>query len=132
MRRLFKLFGFVAGVLATLWMLRDRLVSITAAREPEPPTFRPASAARPTPSPAATVTDLDPTAKAPTPADLPEDADLERIKGVGPVFANRLRSAGLGSFEALGNAAAETVAEAAGVSVSRATGWIEAARHISA
>ena len=126
MKRLFKVFGFVAGLGAAVWMLRDRLVSITAAREPEPPAFRPP----PTPPRPAPEPDLDPTASAPTPADLPEDADLERIKGVGPVFANRLRSAGLGSFEAIAGASVDRVAEAADVSESRATQWIEAAQAI--
>ena len=126
MKRLFKVFGFVAGLGAAVRMLRDRLVSITAAREPEPPAFRPPpTPPRPTPEP-----DLDPIASAPTPADLPEDADLERIKGVGPVFANRLRSSGLGSFDALAGASAEQVAEAADVSESRAAQWIAAARGI--
>jgi len=50
---------------------------------------------------------------------------LESVHGIGPHYAEQLREAGIDTVGALGAADAETVAESVGVSVDRASEWIE-------
>lgn len=103
MKRLAKVIGFVGGAVALVWAMRDRFISVATSREPDPPAFRAG------PSPAAKVDSID---------------------GIGPVFAERLTKAGLGTVEALAGASPDRVAEAASVSAARARSWIElAAQH---
>jgi len=54
--------------------------------------------------------------------------DVESIDGIGPTYAERLREAGIESVAALSGADVETVADAAGVSESRAGDWLDQAR----
>ncbi|WP_435196253.1 class III poly(R)-hydroxyalkanoic acid synthase subunit PhaC [Natronomonas sp. EA1] len=56
-----------------------------------------------------------------------EGADLERIDGIGPTYAERLIDAGIHTVAQLREADPETVAEAAKVGVARAEDWIEQA-----
>ena len=100
-----KVLGFVGGALAILWAMRDRLVSIAAPQDPEPPRFR---------------------VVPPAPAPVTED-DLTAINGIGPVFAGRLRDAGITSFAAVSAAGASHLAEVTGASESRAAEWMSAA-----
>ena len=102
MKKVAKVLGVVGGVAAVLWAMRDRLVSIAAPKEPEPPRFRVAEAAQP--------------------AD-----DLTELSGIGPVFATRLAQAGIATFSALAVATPERVAEATGATEAKATDWIEQA-----
>jgi len=53
--------------------------------------------------------------------------DVEHVEGIGPTFAGRLRSAGVGTLAALVAADPEAIAEAADVGVGRAENWIEQA-----
>lgn len=108
MKKLARLVGIVGGVAAVLWAMRDRLISIAAPREPEPPKFRVVTS---------------PPMKA-------ED-DLTEVVGIGPVFAARLSAAGITSFRAMVGAGVDRVAEAAEVPVSRAQGWISQASALS-
>lgn len=62
----------------------------------------------------------------PPPEAVPDD--LTEIKGIGPVYAGRLRDEGIGTFERLVAADADTVAAATGASPEAAAGWIEQAR----
>ncbi|HEU4895152.1 MAG TPA: helix-hairpin-helix domain-containing protein [Acidimicrobiia bacterium] len=101
MKRIAKIIGFVGGAAAVIWAMRDRFISVATSREPEPPSFRPG------PPPAAPVEDID---------------------GIGPVFAERLSQAGLGTIPALADASPDNVAEAAGVSAARARTWIDLAK----
>jgi len=101
MKRIAKIIGFVGGTVAVIWAMRDRFISVATSREPEPPAFRSG------PPPAAPVDDLD---------------------GIGPVFAERLGEAGLGTIAALAGASPDSVAEAAGVSAARARTWIDLAK----
>jgi hypothetical protein len=50
-----KVIGFVGGAIAILWAMRDRLVSIAAPQDPEPPRFR---VVPPSPAPPAAEDDL--------------------------------------------------------------------------
>lgn len=99
-KKLAKALAFVAGVGVVVWAMRDRFVSIATSREPEQPTFRTQT----------------------------EPAPVELIDGIGPVFAQRLTSAGIGDIERLAGASPDSVSEAAGVSVARARTWIDKAK----
>lgn len=108
MKRFARLIGLVGGVAAVLWAMRDRLISIAAPAEPEPPKFRvvpPPSESSPLP-----------------PADKTTE-DLTRVIGIGPVFASRLRAAGVDSFAKIAEATDERLAEVVGVTVTRVDGW---------
>jgi predicted flap endonuclease-1-like 5' DNA nuclease len=102
MKRLLRLTGFLAGLAAALWLMRDRLISLALSREPELPTFRVG------------------------PGEPPDD--LTEIKGVGGVFAGRLAAMGIATFEALARSDAATVAQHLDTQPSRVEGWIAQAR----
>ena len=62
-----------------------------------------------------------------TDADTGEDASAEGVEtldGIGPTYAERLREAGLGTVDALAEADAETIADAANVGIRRAEEWL--------
>ncbi len=105
MKRLAKIVGVVGGLAAIVWAMRDRFISVATSREPEPPSFRSSDAA-------SAVNGID------------------VIGGIGPVFAGRLRGAGIDTPAKLAAASPDRVAEAAGVSGARARSWIEQARAI--
>ena len=104
MKRFAKLIGLLAGVGAIVRLMRDRLVTLTVAREPQPPTFR---VPEPVPSP---------------------PANLTRIKGIGPAYGERLAAAGIATSEVLASSEPSRVAEVAGVSEARAREWIAQAK----
>jgi polyhydroxyalkanoate synthase subunit PhaC len=60
-------------------------------------------------------------------SDVEEDADLERIDGIGPSYAERLAEAGIDDPEDLAEADPEDLAERIDVGVSRVEGWVEQA-----
>ena len=105
MKRVAKVVGFVGGVAAVVWAMRDRFVSVAASREPQPPTFRSGSSI--------------------------EAIPVDTVDGIGPVFAQRLTAAGLGSVADLAEASPDAVSEAASVSVARANSWIDQAKEHS-
>lgn len=109
-----RFFGFVfravttvAGVALLFWLLRDRLVHLTPRRSEFISPVRPA------------------------PADIvPPKADITEVKGIGPVYAERLAAAGIEGRAALATCDAATVAAAADVALERAEEWIaDAAAH---
>lgn len=100
MKRLATIIGFLGGVAAVIWAMRDRFISVAISREPQPPAFK---------------------AEPPSPP-------VSTIDGIGPVFAERLTSAGLGSVKKLAEASPDRVAEAASVSAARARTWIDLAK----
>ena len=103
-----RFFGFVfravttvAGVALLFWLLRDRLVHLTPRRTEFISPVRPA------------------------PADIvPPHADITVVKGIGPVYAERLAAAGIEGLVSLAAADAATVAEAAEVPIDRAEDWV--------
>ena len=98
--------GVIIGLGAAVWALRDRLLPAPEIPDGPPPRFRTA-----------------PTG--PVAAD-----DLTEVKGIGPVYAQRLVDAGITSFAKLANADVAAVAGAAKVSESQAASWIgQAANH---
>ena len=108
MKRLGRIVGFIGGAAAVIWAMRDRLVSIASPSEPQPPRFRVVS---PTPRSG----DM-------PPSDTTTD-DLTLVTGIGPVFASRLRAAGVDSFEKIASSDDATLADIVGVSEARVEGW---------
>lgn len=100
MKRIAKVIGFVGGAIAVIWAMRDRFISVTTSREPEPPPFR---------------------------SEGGESRPVNSIDGIGPVFAQRLEDAGIRDVKTLAAANPDQVAEAASVSAARARTWIELA-----
>lgn len=103
MKKLAKFIGIIGGAAAVIWAMRDRFVTVATSREPDSPQFR---AVRPGSRPG-----------------------VSAIDGIGPVFANRLEAAGLKNVSDLAEASPDRVAEAAGVSATRARSWIDQARN---
>lgn len=60
------------------------------------------------------------------------EADLIDIKGIGPVYRQRLAEAGIDSFDALVEAGAAKVAAVTGVEETAAADWIEQAITLAA
>lgn len=102
-----KAVGVLGGMTAVVWAMRDRFISIAVPREPEPPTFRVVTPPGPIPGAGA--------------------EDLSRAAGIGPVFAARLREAGIDTPADLAVADPAQVAELAGVPLLRAQTWIDQA-----
>lgn len=107
MKNAIRLAGVVVGLGAAVWALRDRLLPTPELTDEPAPRFREAEAT-------ATV-DAD-------------DADLTRIKGIGPVTAGKLATAGIEGITALAATSAVDVAEVAGTSEANAARWIESAK----
>lgn len=97
-----KVVGFVGGVVALIWAMRDRFISVAVSREPEPPAF-----------------------KKPTDGGPTDVAELESINGIGPTYADRLRAAGYSSAADLTGADPEQIAQIAGVGTTRARSWLD-------
>ena len=95
--------GVVAGLGAAAWALRDRLLPAPAIPEGPPPQFRTSPPAR------------------------AEPQDLTEVKGIGPVYAERLVAAGYDSFATLVAAGADAVGDAARVSSETAAKWVKSA-----
>jgi predicted flap endonuclease-1-like 5' DNA nuclease len=106
MKTLAKVIGIVGAAAAVIWAMRDRFISVAASREPEPPVLR----------------------AAPEVIDAPS---IDAIDGIGPVFAGRLKGAGIDDVAKLASATPDTIAETAGVSGARARTWIEQARSLA-
>lgn len=105
-RKLARLLGLAAGVGAIAWAMRERFVTLTLTREPEPPTFT----------------------LPPEPVESPvsvEPDDLTQIPGIGPVFARRLMEAGIATFSHLAAADPSAVAGITNVPIARVDRWIQ-------
>ena len=109
MRKLLRFVGFVAGVGAVTYLMRDRLVRIPEDPGP-PPHFK-------VPSPNGKAED----GKAATAAALADD--LTEINGIGPAYAERLAAAGITSFAGLAEADADAIAESIDVSAEQVADW---------
>lgn len=96
-----KIVGFVGGVVALVWAMRDRFVSVAVSREPDPPAFKHSPG-----------------------VGTAAGSELESIKGVGPTYADRLRAAGYSSAADLAGADPGEIAKVAGVSSNRARSWL--------
>lgn len=125
-RKLARWIAAVIGAAAFVWAVRDRLISVPAPREPEPPRFRtvPPPQAVPMvkspPLPAAPRPAEEPPAAAP-PAAAPDD--LTVVVGIGPVYAARLHDLGIAGFSGLAGADPDHLAASLGVTPARVRGW---------
>jgi predicted flap endonuclease-1-like 5' DNA nuclease len=99
-KNLLRVAGVVVGLGAAAWALRDRLLPPPEIHDEPPPKFRSGGGAD----------------------------DLTLIKGIGPVYRDRLTESGIHSFSDLASANADTVADIAKTSVSVAEGWVQTAR----
>ena len=99
-KNLLRVAGVVVGLGAAAWALRDRMLPPPEVHEEPPPKFRSGGGAD----------------------------DLTLIKGIGPVYRDRLTESGIHSFSDLGAADPDAVAETAGTSVSAAQGWVLSAQ----
>jgi predicted flap endonuclease-1-like 5' DNA nuclease len=106
--------GLGAGVVAALWLLKDKIAGPASA----PVESADAPASRVAPS----------VEEAPVP---PAD-DLTGIKGIGPVYAARLAEAGIASFAALATADAADLAEQTDAPEGQVEDWISQAQDLVA
>lgn len=106
-KNILRIGGVIVGLGAAVWALRDRLLPAPEIPQGPPPRFRTGS------------------------MESPAADDLTEVKGIGPVYAERLAEAGVTSFEGLASADAAAISEAAGVSTSTATSWMEQAATLS-
>lgn len=102
--RLLRAITTLGGIGLLLWLMRDRMVNLPVRRGERVPAFRSAP-----------------------PAHEPPPAEVTSIAGIGPVYAERLAAARIHTIRELARADVAAVAEAAGVSASMATAWIEQA-----
>ena len=100
-----------------LWFMRDRLISLTAAREPQPPQFRRVQAQH-----------TEPATRPASPGELAPADDLQEIRGIGPVYEQALRAYGVRTFEQLAEIDAADLAEHLGVPVSKVADWAQQAK----
>jgi predicted flap endonuclease-1-like 5' DNA nuclease len=115
MKRIAKLIGLVAALGVLIWLMKDRLISLVAARDADHPQFRP-------------TTPPEDTRRA-RPA-APEGDDLQAIKGVGPVYETALHDRGFRTFRQVADASAAELAEHLGVPESRIVDWQEQASRL--
>lgn len=107
LKQFLRIGGVIVGLGAAVWALRDKLLPAPEIPEGPPPRFRTGDTS------------------------APSSDDLTTVKGIGPVYAERLVEAGITSFAELVSADAAMVSEAAGVSESTAASWMEQATSLS-
>lgn len=107
LKQFLRIGGVIVGLGAAVWALRDKLLPAPEIPEGPPPRFRTGDTS------------------------TPSSDDLTTVKGIGPVYAERLANAGITSFAELVSTDAATVSEAAGVSESTAASWMEQATSLS-
>jgi predicted flap endonuclease-1-like 5' DNA nuclease len=105
LKQVLRIGGVIVGLGAAVWALRDKLLPAPEIPDGPPPRFRTGS--------------------------TPSEDDLTAVKGIGPVYAERLVEAGFTSFAGLASADAAIVSDAAGVSDSTAASWMEQAANLS-
>ncbi|HEX9855365.1 MAG TPA: helix-hairpin-helix domain-containing protein [Acidimicrobiia bacterium] len=112
MRRLLRVAGVAAALGALAWWMRERLLPPPLVDTEPPPPFRGAS---------------------PVSADAPTASGrgLEAVRGIGPVYAGRLASIGIGSLEALADAEASFVAAELEIPAGHVADWIAQAAALS-
>lgn len=140
MKKLVRILLIIAVWATVTWIFREKLLPVPKPDPSPPPHFRaePGSgAAEPTPSavtaPAPPEAPADPVAKTETLfPNYPGDAadDLQRVKGIGPVYQHRLADIGITSFDELIAADPAHVAERIDANESQVAEWIDQARQL--
>ena len=122
MNRFIRFAGLLAGAAAAGWLLKDRLLPSPQTEGDAPPSFRAGPGAT-APPPQELV--------APTPGDTEAEADdLTLIKGIGPVYSQRLARAGIIGFAQLAAADAAALAHALDLPETTILDWIDQAREL--
>lgn len=112
MKRLFRFLTFAGIAAGVTWWFRERLIPPPPTPLDHPPHFR----------------------TAPHPPEEPEPVrsdDLAEIKGIGPVYRERLADQGITSFAQLARAEPVELAEAIDVAVTQLDDWQEQARDLA-
>ena len=112
MKRLLRLVTLAGIAAGAVWWFRERLIPPPATPLEHPPHFR----------------------SAPHPPEEPEPVrsdDLADVKGIGPVYRERLADQGITSFAQLARAESAPLAEAIDVAVTQLEDWQEQARHLA-
>jgi hypothetical protein len=122
-KNILRIGGVIAGLGAAVWALRDKLLPAPEIPDGPPPRFRTGTGAS-----AGSASSAPPAGKQSDTTDAP---DLTVVKGIGPVYADRLEEAGITTFAELASADVDAVCEAAKVSKSTATSWMEQAATLS-
>jgi predicted flap endonuclease-1-like 5' DNA nuclease len=99
-KNLLRVAGVVVGLGAAAWALRDRMLPPPEVHEEPPPKFRSGGGSD----------------------------DLTLIKGIGPVYRDRLMASGIHSFSDLASTPPDEIASTAGTSASIAQGWVRSAQ----
>lgn len=120
MKRILRIVGIAAGVAAAAWLVKDRLLPNPTPPPGSTPAFRsPQTVASPQrPS----------TPAAPPTPEAGSGDDLTAIKGIGPVYAERLAEAGVTTFTGLARADAVELAGRLEVDEDKTASWIDQAR----
>jgi large subunit ribosomal protein L21 len=126
MKRVARIAALLAGIVAIIWAMRDRFISLALPREPTPPAFRHMPPSAPhrqeprTPDVAATSDE-----------NVEEGDDLTAVKGIGAVYSGKLAELGITSFASLAAASAEEIAQQVGTQQARVESWIRQAGQLS-
>ena len=123
MKRFARILGILGGIGAIIWAMRDRFISLTVPREPEPPEFR-------SPPPPVQVAEASPDPVPPAEATAEPD-DLTEVNGIGPVYAKRLTEAGITTFSDLAATSDAKLREVLGSRLGDVEGILEDARRLA-
>lgn len=126
MKRFGRILGILGAIGAIIWAMRDRFVSLTVPREPEPPSFRPAPPGSETPSARPPVAEPQS-----SPRSDAEPDDLTAVNGIGPVFAQRLSEAGITTFGQLAATDNDRLREVLGSRLGNVEAILEDARRLA-
>ncbi|MEA3510012.1 MAG: helix-hairpin-helix domain-containing protein [Actinomycetota bacterium] len=107
LKQFLRIGGVIVGLGAAVWALRDKLLPAPEIPDGPPPRFRTGDTS------------------------TPSVDDLTTVKGIGPIYAERLIEAGITSFADLASADVTAVSDAAGISESTAESWMEQATSLS-
>jgi len=112
MKKLFRILLFAAVVAGVVWLTRERMLPEPPPPDEHPPPFRTPPQSRPSAQ----------TSVAPSSEPAPAD-DLQRVKGIGPVYERKLHGLGIESFSALIRASSDEIAEKLEVNIAAVVDW---------
>jgi hypothetical protein len=126
-KKLIRFAGIVAGIGAAVWLMKDRFLQIPEHGDGEISPFRVPATDGNGAQPSSTLVTPATTEPAEATGGNGDTDDLTEIKGVGPVYAQRLIDFGITSFAALAAADAAEAAEHLNLTTEQVQDWIEQA-----